>query len=66
MEFVERAKIRIAHWVEHNEDHVKEYENFARELESAGKIECAGHVREMAALAARSGECLRRARAALQ
>ena len=28
MDFQEKAKIRIEHWLSHNESHVKEYEEF--------------------------------------
>ena len=61
MDFIEKAKIRIEHWIRHNEDHLEEYEAFARKLETAGKNECAGHIREMAALVARSSEHLGKA-----
>ncbi len=61
MEFIEKAKIRIDHWIEHNEDHLQEYEPLAQELESAGKAESARCIREMTALIAESNECLRRA-----
>jgi len=65
MDFTEKAGIRIEHWLNHNEEHLKEYEAFASELETAGKNERARHIREMAALTAQSNECLRRALKAL-
>jgi hypothetical protein len=65
MDFSAKAGIRIRHWLDHNADHIQEYENFANELDTAGKSECAGQIREMAALTAQSNECLRRALAAL-
>ena len=65
MEFIEKAQIRIEHWLTHNESHIKEYETFAEELEAAGKNESAANIREMAALAAQSNVCLRRALNAL-
>jgi len=58
MEFVEKAPIRMSHWIEHNEDHSKEYESLARELESAGKIESAQCIREMTALIFQANDCL--------
>ena len=61
MELIEKAVIRIEHWVEHNENHLKEYETFAHELEAAGKNETAKHIRDMAALTAQSSDCLRKA-----
>ncbi len=39
MEFKEKAKIRVEHWLEHNEKHYDEYINFAKELEKNGMIE---------------------------
>jgi hypothetical protein len=61
MDFIEKAKIRIEHWIEHNEDHLQEYESFAQELKNAGKTECAGNVLETAKLTAQASESLRRA-----
>ena len=65
MDVIEKAQMRIEHWLEHNESHVREYETFARELEDADKNESARHIREMASLAAQSSDCLRRALKAL-
>lgn len=36
MEFQERAKMRIEHWMKHTVDHVKEYSRFVGELENFG------------------------------
>ena len=58
MKFEEKAKIRIEHWIKHADDHLKEYEQFADELEKEGNKDSARHIREMAVLAARSTECL--------
>ena len=58
MKFEEKAKIRIEHWLKHTADHLKEYEQFADELEDAGNEDSAQHIREMAVLTARSTECL--------
>ena len=65
MEFIDKAKIRIEHWIHHSEDHQQEYVSFARELEETGKIESARHIREMVSLSARSTECLKKAMNAL-
>ena len=65
MEFQEKAKIRIEHWISHSDQHQEDYEKFADELEQAGKAESAKSIREMAALEAKSTECLRKALAAL-
>lgn len=61
MEFTEKAKIRIEHWLKHNQGHLEEYESFADELEKGGHPQCASRIREMAALTARSGDCLKSA-----
>ena len=61
MDFVEKARIRVEHWLTHNDHHQEEYEMFAEQLGDAGKKESAEHVREMIELAARCNECLRMA-----
>ena len=65
MEFIEKAKIRLEHWIHHSEEHYEEYLSFAQELEDAGKIESARHLKEMISLTDRSTECLKRALKAL-
>lgn len=65
MEFTEKAKIRLEHWIHHSEQHYEEYLSFARELEEAGKIESARHLKEMISLTGRSTECLKKALKAL-
>lgn len=65
MEFIEKAKIRLEHWIHHSEDHHQEYVSFAKELEEAGKIESARHLKDMIALTNRSTECLKKAMRAL-
>ena len=65
MEFLEKARIRIEHWIGHNEHHGEDYSAFAEELERAGKTASAGYIREMLALNAKSTECLKRALEAL-
>ena len=61
MEFVEKARIRLEHWISHSDHHQEEYEAFAVELEEAGKAESARAVREMAELTSKSTECLKSA-----
>jgi hypothetical protein len=61
MEFIEKAKVRIEHWIHHSDHHNEEYEMFAEQLEEAGKSESAGYVREMIDLTSKSTECLRKA-----
>jgi hypothetical protein len=65
MEFIDKARVRLEHWIHHSEDHYQEYVSFAKELEEAGKIESARHLKEMASLSARCTECLRKAMRAL-
>jgi hypothetical protein len=61
MEFIEKAAVRIVHWMEHNENHLKEYETFAAQLEEARAGASATHIREMAELTRKSNDCLRKA-----
>ena len=65
MDLVEEAKIRIDHWIKHNENHVQEYEAFAQKLESADKDESARNIRVMMELISQSNESLKRALEAL-
>ena len=58
MDYLEKARIRIEHWIKHNEDHLREYEEFAKELEKAGKKETADHIRNMAVLVAQGDKSL--------
>lgn len=66
MDFVDRARLRLEHWMDHNEKHREEYAAFAAQLEQAGKQASAVHVREMADLAGKSDACLRKALKALE
>ena len=66
MDFVERASLRLKHWMDHNEKHREEYAAFAAQLEQAGKQASAAHVHEMADLAGKSNACLRKALKALE
>ena len=61
MDFVEKAKIRLEHWISHDDQHQAEYANFAQQLESAGKRESAEQIREMIALSEKGTRCLRKA-----
>jgi hypothetical protein len=65
MEFVERVRVRLNHWLTHNESHRAEYQKLAAELEGQGKAASAREIRSMAALSEKSDECLRRALDAL-
>ncbi len=61
MDFTEKAGKRIEHWLEHNENHIKEYEAFAEQLQQAGEEECAKHILAMAELTRQSSTCLTKA-----
>ncbi len=61
MEFREKAKLRIEHWMKHTEDHVKEYARFADELEKSGYNDAACNIREMATITAKCSHCLKNA-----
>ena len=66
MEFLEKAEIRLKHWIKHNHQHYSEYETFASQLEEAGKDKSAKFVRDMMALISRSNDCLKNALKALE
>ena len=61
MDFIEKARMRMEHWLSHNDHHHEEYELFADQLEENGKAVAAEQIREMAKLASKSNECLRNA-----
>ena len=61
MDFIEKAKIRLEHWITHNDHHQEEYEMFAEQLEEANRKESAKYIREMIELNTKSNECLRKA-----
>jgi hypothetical protein len=65
MDFEEKAKIRMEHWITHNDHHQEEYSLFVEQLEEAGKKESAQHVKEMIEFTASSTESLRKALKAL-
>ena len=66
MDFVEKAVIRLNHWLSHNESHEEEYERFATQLDEVGKTESAEQIREMVRLSKESRECVRKALEALE
>ena len=66
MDFVEKARIRLEHWITHNDHHQEEYEMFAEQLQDAGKMESAGNIREMMKLTAKGTDCLRKALKAIE
>jgi len=54
MDFEEKAKIRLEHWLRHGRSHLDEYWSFARELEEAGQTASAASLMEMAELTEQS------------
>ena len=66
MDFIEKATIRLEHWITHNDHHQEEYEMFAEQLEEAGKSESAKYIKEMIELSSRTTDCLRKALKALE
>lgn len=65
MDFSEKARIRLEHWITHSDHHQEEYSMFAEQLEEAGKTESAKYIKEMIELSGRSTDCLRKALKAL-
>lgn len=61
MDFIEKARIKMEHWISHNDHHLEEYESFAQQLEAAGRTESARYVREMTEFTAKGTACLKRA-----
>jgi len=66
MELAEKAKIKLEHWITHNDSHQEEYEKFALQLDDMGKAESASHIRDMVELARKSRDCLHKALRALE
>ncbi|HDR16060.1 MAG TPA: hypothetical protein ENN79_11360 [Desulfobacteraceae bacterium] len=65
MKTAEKARIRLEHWITHNDHHESEYQEFARELENAGFTTAAAEVKRMIEFNAGSNDCLRKALEAL-
>jgi hypothetical protein len=65
LDFLEKVRVRLNHWLSHKESHRAEYEKLAAELDEAGRTQSAREIREMVALSESSDECLRRALEAL-
>lgn len=58
MEFEEKAKIRIEHWLNHTAGHIDGYRQLAEELENTGYRDIARHIRATMALTASCAKCL--------
>ena len=61
----QRAAVRIEHWIGHNENHLRAYEEFAGELVAQNANACANEIRALVELTRQSTDRLRRALAAL-
>ncbi len=61
METIEKAKIRLEHWISHSVHHQEEYEIFMEQLQEAGKTESAEQIGKMIALTEKTTECLKKA-----
>ena len=61
MDFLEKSIKRIEHWISHNNQHLADYENFARQLEEAGNQESAKYIRDTRELNLKINECLNKA-----
>jgi hypothetical protein len=46
MDEIQKSRIRLKHWVDHNEDHLKGYEDVAQLLETQGLSEAASRIRQ--------------------
>ena len=66
MDFVEKAKIRLEHWLSHNTHHIEEYKQFIEELKKAGELESAKYMEKMIEFVMKSNECLENAIKALR
>ena len=65
MDPLEKAKVRMEHWISHGVHHQEEYELFMEQLQEAGKSESAEQIKQMIALTEKTNECLKKALAAL-
>jgi len=65
MDYLEKAKIRMEHWMEHNDQHKNEYQDFANQLEEAGHKDSAEHIRKLADLTVQSNDSIKKAIEAL-
>jgi len=66
MDFVQKAKIRLEHWLEHNLHHIDEYQEFIKALKEAGKEKSARYVEEMVDYLIKSNESIKSALKALE
>ncbi|MGD8562064.1 MAG: hypothetical protein PVG03_06000 [Desulfarculaceae bacterium] len=65
MDFSEKAKIRLEHWVAHDQGHLTEYKAFAQELSDAGLAQSAEAISDLAGCVEKGIACMQRALASL-
>lgn len=65
MNETQKASIRLAHWIEHNLDHLKGYEEAAAALEHEGSRSAAAKIREAVKLIQAGNEKLHEALSSL-
>lgn len=46
MDDLQKSRVRLSHWIDHNLEHLKGYEEVAQLLEKQGSVEAAGCIRE--------------------
>ena len=61
MEFQEKTRIRLEHWIKHDQGHLEEYQEFALQLEEAGHTDSAQAVKAKADYTQKGLECLQKA-----
>ncbi len=65
MDSIEKAKVRLEHWISHSVHHQEEYETFMEDLQKAGKSESADCILQLVELTRKSTVYLRKALDAL-
>lgn len=65
MDDIQKCLVRLSHWIDHNGDHLKGYEEVASILDAQGLEEAAGLVRQGIRAVAAANEEFRRAKAVI-
>jgi len=65
MEYTEKLKRRLEHWMEHNDKHVEEYKKVAEELKNAGYYKAGEYVLKLAEYTDKMNEEIKKALASL-
>ena len=56
MNTLEKSRIRLRHWIDHNADHLKGYREVAEALDAEGAVEAAERIRQGIELMERADE----------